>query len=491
MRLRPRMFFALGFVLIASTACTHHRVQNVPIEGFFEAMATCRDEFAALDARVAAAGVQDSAYYRVPGFPYFRTDRLLASYANEVTDFEQLSGWIRRMRELDQEAREFEYMNLGMSTQEAAISRSRMQLCSSTLAGLELEVPSNMTHLKSVVMPPAEYSTTRRALGLYPLSVPILRSRIEAKRENVRADFATPLAELETKAPLTLWSVTPSMDPELIKNGFNRSVVDELGFPGLVASQWLALAEAYAPHLWIESASESDVPGSPEWTESGISVDTNNPVLNYHISFARFGGQPVVQITYFTWFKGRLESLPIDGTMWRVTLNLDAEPMLYESIHTSGQSHQVFPVQALQRREHEGYFEQAPFFPQSNGSIPARNAALRLKAGSHELRRVVFEIEAKAQEKKQYTLQRYEELYFLKKPGGGTRSLFSPEGLIAQTERPDDSWMFASGVRQPGALRQYGRHPIGYIGNSHFDDPFLLETIFVAPTTEKPRQPAG
>ena len=173
MRHRPRMFFALGFVLITSTACTHHRVQNVPIEGFFEAMSTCRDEFAALDARVETAGVQDTAYYRVPGFPYLRTDRLLASFADEVTDFEQLSGWIRRMRELDQEAREFEYMNLGMSTQEAAISRSRMQLCSSTLAGLELEVPSNMTHLKSVVMPPDEYSTTRRALGLYPLSVPI------------------------------------------------------------------------------------------------------------------------------------------------------------------------------------------------------------------------------------------------------------------------------------------------------------------------------
>lgn len=326
MRALARTGVAIFFAVLGA-GCATPKIEPATMEKFFAAMASCREEFAALDARVAAAGVGNAAYYRVPGFPYLRTDRLLASFANEVTEFEALSEWTRRMRELDREAREFEYINLGMNTQESAISRTRMQLCSSTLSSLELENPGNLKILKAVVTPPDEYSARRRMLGIYPLAVPIMKSRLAKRREALAKDFSRPLAELDSVGPLTLWSVKAEKDPAMIKSGFSRAIFDELGFPGLVDSQWLALAEKHAPLLWIETASEADVPGTPVWSASGITVDTHRPLVNYHISYGRFGAEAVAQITYFVWFKGSDGVNKIDGNMWRVTLDLDARPL--------------------------------------------------------------------------------------------------------------------------------------------------------------------
>ncbi len=469
--------------------CASHKIEPATMEKFFAAMASCREEFAALDARVAAAGVGNAAYYRVRGFPYFRTDRLLASFANEVTEFEALSQWTRRMRELDREAREFEYVNLGLNTQEAAISRTRMQLCSSTLSSLELENPRNLKILKAVVTPPDEYSARRRILGIYPLAVPIMKSRLAKTREALANDFSRPLAELDSAGPLTLWSVEAKKDPEMIKSGFSRAIFDELGFPGLVDSQWLALAEKFAPLLWIETATEADVPGTPVWSASGITVDTNRPLVNYHISYARFGTEAVAQITYFVWFRGSDGVNKIDGNLWRVTLDLNARPLAYESLHGSGQSHMVFPVQKLVRREDHSYWQQEAMFPQDSSTIPDKGVALRLGAGTHALRRLVFEVEALSEHKRSYQLVRYEELYRLRRPDGSTQSLFGSDGLIAGTDYADGNWLWASGVRKPGALRQYGRHVTSYVGRRHFDDALLLEKLFLPPTWASREKP--
>jgi hypothetical protein len=35
------------------------------------------------------------------------------------------------------------------------------------------------------------------------------------------------------------------------------------------------------------------------------------------------------------------------------------------------------------------------------------------------------------------------------------------------------------GVLSPGAMRQYGRHAVAFIGRRHFDDPHYLQEMFV------------
>lgn len=475
-------------VLLALAGCGPTLPSPSVYVGWYNGFGTCREEYAAMDAKVAAAGVGDGAYYRVPGYPYLRTDRLLASFVPELEGMEQNAGWIRRMRELDQESREFEYLNLGMSYNEIGRQRDRFLNCSRSMATFELEDPANFEKLKSAAQPDNGYSGLARTVGLYPLAVPLLRSRIQAEQDAVRHDFERPLAELDAPGPLILWTVKQPDEPDYEEISFRKALPDEFGLPGLTETQWRTLTERNAPALWIETAGEQDRLGAPRWTDAGADVDAAQPLVNYTISFTRFGKQPVMQITYFVWFRGTdTSSPPIDGLMWRVSLDMDAKPIAYESLHASGRSHYWFPVQPLPRRENGSFWHQADFFPQ--GQVSAEHRALRLKAGTHALRRVVPTGEARAERTATYELRRYEDLYTLALPAGGTRSLFDPDGIVRGSEGQDPLWMWSSGVRHPGAIKQYGRHTPAYVGHAHFDGPFLLEAVFVPPAN--PASPAG
>jgi hypothetical protein len=65
-------------------------------------------------------------------------------------------------------------------------------------------------------------------------------------------------------------------------------------------------------------------------------------------------------------------------------------------------------------------------------------------------------------------------------PGGGRRSLFDPDGLVAGSER-GERWLFwPMGVREPGAMRQWGHHATAFVGRRHFDDPDMMDRYFEA-----------
>jgi hypothetical protein len=63
----------------------------------------------------------------------------------------------------------------------------------------------------------------------------------------------------------------------------------------------------------------------------------------------------------------------------------------------------------------------------------------------------------------------------------GQRSLYRADGLIAGSQRLERWLLWPSGVRSPGAMRQWGRHATAFIGRAHFDDPHLLERYFHQP----------
>ncbi len=477
--LRRLAWFPVFLLCAAIASCAH--TQQTELTGWFRDFNSCRDEYAAMDARVAAAGVGDAAYYRVPGYPYLRTNRLLASFRNEVAGVNQVGGWIRQMREFDQEAREYEYINLGMTIKEAAIQRFRFLNCGRALASVDLDDPAGYARLLAVVQPADEYSTLARTIGLYPLAVPLLRSRLTAARQAALRELSRPVDQLGAAAPLWLWSVKPVEDLRLLNNTFAHAIPDELGMPGLVDSEWRALAEYYAPRLWIETADDSDWPAAPQLTHAGPVADATQPLVNYQINFTRFGGAALVQISYFVWFKtaGTAEAAgTLDGFIWRVTLDPQGQPLVYESLHESGRDHRWFPAQPLALRQAGGYWQESPLV--APGLAPARFATLRLAAGTHELRHVTPSEQAQGASPRQYELRRYEDLYTLPNPDGGTRSLFDPDGMVKDSYSPDPLGWIGSGLRQPGVLRQYGHHAIAHIGRSHFDDPFLLESVFVA-----------
>jgi hypothetical protein len=62
--------------------------------------------------------------------------------------------------------------------------------------------------------------------------------------------------------------------------------------------------------------------------------------------------------------------------------------------------------------------------------------------------------------------------------GGGSRSLFGPDGLVPGTERLERLMLWPMGVRSPGQMRQWGHHATAFVGERQFDDPQLFDRAF-------------
>lgn len=485
---------AVWLVAIGCASAPPPKPTLVEMTGFYKELKTCRDRYAEIDAKIDAAGVRDTAFHRVPGFPYLRTDRLTASFRDGIDDFGVLNGWVRRMREFDQEAREFEYQNLGLSPQEAAILRFEFLNCGRGLAGLELENPDNIALVKQLAVPPDDYSEKARTWGFYALTKPLLRADIAANEAKVRAEFAKPVGELLGTGEPLRWQVETVEDRSLIPKSMYDSYPDEFGLPGFVDSTWRAIAEANAPELLSTTDATRRQLGAPMWTAQGLDVDTTKPEVNYQIGFTRLGPLNLVQVNYFFWFRTPLVSAgaaPVDGLVWRVTLDDRLQPLAFESLRASGRDHFWFPAQARLTRKPATSStgeDQPAFFPQ-DGIAPAQ-PLLVLDAASGGVRRVSTASDHAAKARR-YVLKRYEDLYTLPLPGGGTRSPFQLDGLIAGTSSETPGWRSASGITHPGSLRHLSHLPLDYIGRRHFDEPFLMESAFMPLNLPLPGKPVA
>lgn len=448
-----------------------------PFVGWFKDYRTCRQEYAAMDTRVTRAGRGDAAYYRVPGYPYFRTDRVTASFAREVRTIDEIGGWMRRMRDFDQEAREFEYRNLGLSPREAAEYSLRFHACGAALATVEfLDNPGAFGRLIAAVQPPDEYSTLQRATGLYPIAVSGMRARVARHQKELEEGYAKPVPS----ESLTLWKPRMPDDlPDLAVIDL-AATPDELGFPTLTDGQWRALVQAHAPHLLVETLSAHDVLAEPMLTAQGPGADPDRHRAHYYVTFTRAADQTLPQLNYLFWFPGQDGSASLDGFVWRVTLDLRGDPLVYERMHLSGYGHEWYPVQSLTPREvPQG--REAPVIAPRNA--PAHLPTIDVASTSHSTRRVLAlpDMPQRITAERTYEIDRLEALFSMPSPTGEAQSLFDPEGFVRGPHGRDPFGGRSSGIRRPGALRQLGRHAIAHIGRAHFDDPFLIESVFQVP----------
>ena len=452
-------------------------VPKVDFTGFYSELKPCRDRYREIDAKIDAAGVRNPAYYRVPGFPYFRTDRLLASYRNEVHDINEVGGWVRHLRELDQEAREFEYENLGMTRQEIAIQRFEFLNCGRGLSALELDDPEVMKRLLDTVNPPGENSGGfLQRIGLAGLLEPLLRDRVLERQSALSQAFQTPLPEVIGNAPVQFWQVAATGDPSVIPKKLDDTLPDELGLPGLFESAWVAIAEANAPRLLLAQAGEDSRLGTPVVTPDGIGVDVASPRVDYQIGFTRFGGRALIQVFYFVWLKPeRAGAAGLDGFVWRATLDENLQPLVYDAVRSSGLDHVWFPVQGVKRREPAAQAGEPALLPQA-GPAPVRPVLVLDR--SNYLRRVVAEDALPGAKANQYALQRYEDLSRLRTPGGGARNLFAPDGALAGGNAPVNSLAILSGIPGLGLPRHVAHLPGSLLASRAFDDPAALDEVF-------------
>jgi hypothetical protein len=81
-----------------------------------------------------------------------------------------------------------------------------------------------------------------------------------------------------------------------------------------------------------------------------------------------------------------------------------------------------------------------------------------------------------------YALVDYDVLKSQPQAAGQRRSLFNRYGIVTGSERLERFIIWPMGVYSPGAMRQWGRHAVAFVGRRHFDDPFYLEKMFAALT---------
>jgi hypothetical protein len=57
--------------------------------------------------------------------------------------------------------------------------------------------------------------------------------------------------------------------------------------------------------------------------------------------------------------------------------------------------------------------------------------------------------------------------------------MFSQSSIIPGSARSERFILWPTGVLSPGAMRQWGRHAVAFVGKRHFDDPFFMDRMFV------------
>lgn len=461
---------------------------------------TCRALYEKVDATIDNADVRDHGSSPVQGFPYLRTTRLLASFSHELNDDSpQWSAWIGHMADLDAQARALELRNLpyALLDQNKSALLDELNSCRDLLITTDLNNPEHRTRLRDNAQVPDDYVTWWQVLGLYPITAPIVAAGISAWHDKTRDIFSMPLASLPVAGRLIRWipaslAITPATDVSLPDKSLNTRQISEilhrsrdpLGIPSLTAVELDQLFEMFAPVWEVDVVDENDRIGRVHW-ENGPTINITQPTIYRKVSHTRFDGQVLLQLNYIIWFPARpgndIYAGQLDGIIWRVTLGTDGQPWLYDAIHNCGCYHEFFPSHQLRLRNDlpSAYFE-SPLLPQS--APEQQPLVLRVAHHTHFIQRIYHDAspngESPAVQADQPMIwEDYDALRSLP-AAEGYRSLFGKYGLVSGTERSERFLLWPMGIRSPGAMRQWGRHSTAFNGRRHFDDAFLIESLF-------------
>lgn len=475
---------------------------DAPFRGHLESAAApvraCAEWFRTIDAEIEAAGTRDAQETRIAGFPYLRTNRLLAALKEAAAaDERALQALADRLAGLDLAARRHELSNLPEERLRAlpdlvaaglrgeALARSRE--CAWLLRERDLANSETRALLLARARVPDDYSTALRILGLYALTRVVFAAGVRRWQEEMLGAFRR-----EPRAPegSTLVRYAPPATPRVehteAASILERAARNALRIPEPAAEDLERLLAANAPSFEIEIAGSHDRFGRLRWLRGGEipAVDAAEPAVYTRIAHTLYRGRVLLQLVYTIWFPERPPQEPgdilaglLDGVVWRVTLAPDGEPLLFDSIHPCGCFHVFFATPRATPRPAPDGLEEWAFVPQRLPRLrPGERPVLRVASGTHYIERV--SLASGADSVARYALRAEDELRSLERPDGGRRSAFGPDGLVAGSERPERILFWPMGIASAGAMRQWGRHATAFVGRRHFDDADLLEQRF-------------
>lgn len=449
----------------------------------------CAEWFAALDQRIDASGVRDAGSHRVPGHPYLRADRFTASFRDVSREpgpaFER---WVERLRELDLRARDVELRQLTPAA-EAPPSLARADACGRTLMREDLATAAGRERLAHVVAVPDDYAEWVHQTGVFAVaSIPFGMGVRGWYREAQQMFDETAAGQAHAGNLRHVGPAGPDVSAAQVRDVFARSARDELGIPRFSPPDQALLFRAYAPHYEIETTGPFDRFGTVLWQadQAVPQVDGTRPVVYRRLAFTHMNGRVMTQLVYTVWFPERpkahaLDMLggQLDGLVMRVTLDDDGTPLIWDTIHPCGCYHMFFPTPALRELPPPppGSDEWTLIPTRLPSMKPAERVAVRTATRTHYLVAVKPAAAAPAANDS-YALVDEDELRALPLPGGGVRSLYGPDALVAGTERGERLLFWPMGQASPGAMRQWGRHATAFLDRRHFDDADLLDKRF-------------
>ncbi|UCF91753.1 MAG: hypothetical protein JSW39_26355 [Desulfobacterales bacterium] len=482
--------FIVAFIILSG--CTYLPQSVVsPYRGDDTPAGQCADFFAALDQAVKQAGIRDPGEFRLKNYPYLRADRFLASYSAEIADGAAFDDWVKRLQLLDQKARFFEIANLPpksvtnfySETGATAIWEKVVQ-CGDILKTIDFRDTDQRQKLRANVRAFDDYILSRRILGLYPITSMFVASGIYRYQSEVRKSFSNqPPPDWQKIRYVPAVSNHLQPYPSDILQTAGR---DAIGLPEYSSNDQRVLFDYFAPFWEVQTEGDFDRIGAPFWTaDKNPGIDTNRTICFRRFSFTRFRGEVLTQLNYVIWFPARpkehaLDILGgfIDGLIYRVTLDRDGQPLLYETVHNCGCYHKFYPTDRLQVLKNIDYAERPLVLKAPSADPDAVRMVIALKTRTHYVKSL-YPVPREMQiAGVSYAFADYDQLRSLKYSEHAHRSFFGEGSIVAGTERLERYLLWPTGVLSPGAMRQWGRHAVAFMGKRHFDDPNLMAKIF-------------
>ncbi len=455
--------------------------------------AACSDMLRSVDTAIATAGVSDAGAARVAGFPAHRVNRFLASFSDRLTTADGFDFWAGELRALDREIRGDEIANLPSDTRRELAGAlgiapdalgDTAESCAESIHRTDLADPARRTALLHAAVVPDHYNDWERFAGLYavsaiPISMGYQRWRAETTEQFSRGADLQAQTVVDYVPPQSTM-LQPSDVAAIVRNA--RS--NPLGIPYPEPQDAARLFATFAPVWRVGTESDDDRIGRPEIGPDGMGrTATDVPTVFTRLSHTWWGGKPLLQLNYGIWFPartltGRFDILGghMDGLWWRVTLGEDGRPLVYDTIHQCGCYHTFFPATPLgiADRYPASDIRERPFAPTT---APSLGNGERMVVSMAPVTHYVVDIGTQpiGSPGTAYAFADDDGLRSLPTPGGGRKSLFGPDGIVAGTERMERFLLWPMGIASPGAMRQWGTHATAFVGRRHFDDPFLLD----------------
>jgi hypothetical protein len=454
------------------------------------AVGSCADFFASLDKRTEEAGVLDPGAFRVKNYPYLRVNRFIASFRNAVDGTAAFTEWVDRMQAVDQNARQFEIANLPDSAvasldsanQRAGLNR-KVETCGNILKTADFQNIDKQKKLRKSVSVPGDYIPLRRVLGLYPLTRWFVSHGVSKWHDEAHKTFSTD--------PPAQWKTIRYVPAKPIKLSGPRPIVspkkrDVLGIPVYSPKELETLFRRWAPVWEVQFNGDYDQIGTPIWIGEGdLKIDIGRPVTYTLLSFTRFGKDILTQLNYIIWFPSRpkegvldIYGGLIDGLNYRVTLDHTGEAILYETIHNCGCYYKAYPRHGLQVLKKIDYAE-PPLILEAPDINPSKNVmTVAMESRTHFVQHLYASSRESRAVKTVYSFSDYNRLRSLPYERNQRKSMFDPSSIVPESERLERFILWITGVYSPGAMRQWGRHAVAFVGERDFDDPFYMDKMF-------------